>query len=99
MVFETVGKKLISEGIAEYFERTLNNGKDNFKDSDWPENLGDFIQNKIIYNGGLHLVKPIIDRYGKRGIETLIINPPSLEDLSNLPEYQNRVIESLSKKP
>lgn len=73
------GKKIVVEGISEYFRVTLNNGgKQNFRDY-----------------GGLPLVKPIIDKYGKRGIEHLIKNPPNVE-MEDLLEYQNKVLEALS---
>ncbi len=93
-----VGIKLVSEGIAEYFKRTLNGGKDDFEDSDWPRKFEDFFTRKVIYDGGFHLVKPIIDMYGRRGIERLMSNPPhTMQDLNYLPMYQNRVIASLSE--
>lgn len=97
-LFEGVGIKLVAEGIAEYFKKTINGGEDDFEDSDWPDNFFDFFSVPVLYEGGYHLVKPIIDRYGKRGIEYLIQNPPKAGDLDRLPEYQDRVIKFLAKE-
>jgi hypothetical protein len=92
-----VGLRLISEGIAEYFRKTMNDEQDNFDDSDWPEELEDLGATEI-YKGGFHLVKPIIDKYGKRGIEYLTDNPPNTKDLANLPAYQHRILRSLASQ-
>ena len=74
------GKKIISEGICEYFRIVLNNGgKHDFADY-----------------GGLPIVKPILDRYGKRGIDYLITNPPNVE-MEDILGYQNKVLEALSE--
>ncbi|MFA5992543.1 MAG: hypothetical protein WC796_02445 [Candidatus Pacearchaeota archaeon] len=98
--YNSATNRLISEGIATYFNRTINDGKDDFKDSDWPEKF-EYLWGYLAYDGGFHLVKPIIDRYGKEGIKYLITNPPNIQDLNNintLKAYQNRVIKSLSKQ-
>ncbi len=91
---DKIGTKLIAEGIAEYFKKTINNGKDDFNDSDFPKELKEFWTIDVIYHGGFHLVKPIIDRYGKKGIEHLILIPPTIEDLHNLPAYQSKIFNS-----
>ena len=95
---DEIGTKLISEGIAGYFEKTINNKEDKFRDSDWPKKREDFRDIHIIYEGGFHLVKPIIGKHGKRGIEYLILNPPRVEDLENLPAYQSRILSFIEKK-
>jgi hypothetical protein len=87
---EKVCLKLVSEGIAEYFERSISGEKDNFEDSEWPKKIDDFWGTRVLYSGGYHLVKPIIDAYGKEGIEYLMKNPPTVGDLKDLPKYQQR---------
>ena len=92
-----VGISLISEGIAEYFKREWNSGGDLFKDSMWPTECCDKFGSYIVkYQGGYHLVKPIVDKYGTRGIEWLMFHPPQEADLLHLPEYRQRVLEVLS---
>ncbi len=87
------GITLISEGIAQYFSATMNNKEDIY--NKWPETIFDW--NIVdIYEGGCHLVKPIVDKYGQKGIECLMENPPALKDFDNLPAYQNRVLEKLA---
>lgn len=98
--YRTVGESLVSEGIAEYFGRELNGGKDEFFDLCWPDNPEKAVWSlNLIYDGGYHLVKPIIDRYRKRGIEYLITHPPTHKDLGDLPGYQKRAMQELSLKP
>jgi len=107
-VLKDLGIKLISEGIAEYFRKELNPEDDllrlehklggkreatDFQDSDWPKDVFDFFQRYVMYEGGHHLVKPIIDKHGKKGILYLMENPPT--DLLDLPSYQKEVLKSL----
>ena len=75
------GNKAVSEGISEYFRKVLNNGGDGGV--------------RLSYDMEFNLVKPIIDKYGKRGIDYLIANPPNVKEESSL-EYQNRVLEALA---
>lgn len=89
---------LVSEGIGEYFERATHPKADDFKDSNWPAQISDFSILRIRYNGGFHLVKPIIDLHKKAGIEYLIANPPQEKDLLNLPAYQRKALEFLEAR-
>ena len=99
------GLKLITEGIAEYFKRRMNKFGDNFKDSDWPKKIETFkdaidspkTRHLIFYNGGYHLVKPIIDKFGLKGMEHLTANIPTDSDLINLPGYQQRALKKISQ--
>ncbi len=91
------GYKLISEGVAEYFSRTMNNGKDDFNDAQFPSDHFDESNGFLIYAGGFHLVKPIIDKYGKKGIDYLLLNPPEDWELTWLPKYRERIIDELEK--
>ena len=95
-----IRNRLVAEGVAEYFARKSNGEKDAFEDFQWPKTPEEFKNGgySICYDGGFHLVKPVIDRYGKKGIEYLICNPPSAKDLKNLPEYQSRVLKYLSNQ-
>lgn len=91
-----IGKKIIGEGIAEYFLCRMNGIEDDFQDSEWPADILGFYQSRVIYNGGHHFVKPIIDEHGKRGIEYLITNIPTLDDLKNFKKYQKKTLDCLS---
>jgi hypothetical protein len=93
--YDILCTKLIAEGIATYFEKSMNDGKDEFKDSDWTGTLLDLIDPEYVYNGGYHLVKPIIDKYGRKGIEHLILTPPRISEISDLPKYQKRILDGL----
>lgn len=100
---EMLGIKLISEGAATYIERRMNEQPDTFTDEDWPKSIQGFVfhplmpypKNEIIYNGGFHLVKPIIDHYGEKGIIYLMFNPPHEQEMLSLPLYQQRMLEEL----
>lgn len=88
--------KLINEGICEYFKKKMgNNMEDNFKEEDWPTNIFGFREKEVIYAGGFHLVKPILERYGKAGIEYLVFNLPSREELYDLLSYQKKIMQEL----
>ncbi len=90
--------KIVDEGIAEYFERVLNNKSiDSFRDTQWPTTLFLFREESpVIFAGGYHLVKPIIDTHGKDGIAYLVSNPPTVEELLFLLEYQQQALEDLA---
>lgn len=96
---DVIGIKLISEGIAGYFERAHSKEKweDDFTDDEWPKDINNFEvrTNRVIYSGGYHLVKPIIDKYGLEGMNYLILNPPKRKDLNNLPSYQENILHLL----
>ena len=91
---DTLNSKLIREGIARYFERkgTINEAP-NFSDYLWPKDFefSSWDRTSVIYEGGYHLVKPILDIDVRRGIELLITNPMTRQDLLNLPAYQQRI--------
>ncbi len=104
-----VGFNIIQEGIGEYFERVMTGEEDSFEDSDWPENVEEFVElealildrNIIVpphlqYNGGYHLVKPIIDQYQKEGILYLLHHIP--DNVLKLPQYQKKALEDLSRR-
>ena len=90
-----VGVKMVSEGIAEYFEHK-STGNEYDKPPEYLLNLEEFkSDNDFFYNGGYQLVKPIIDKHGRIGIAYLIESPPELEDIIDLVKYQKRAIEFL----
>lgn len=96
---EHVGQKLIGEGISEYFRVAVTGGQDNFEDYEYPNHFEKFKSDKFFYGGGYHLVKPIIDLHGKRGIEYLIINPPATEqDFEDIIGYREKVLEALQNE-
>lgn len=99
-----VGETLVSEGIAEYFSYiTTGDDVPKFNDSEWPDKPDNFgksyrYNRHVIYDGGFHLVKPIIDKYGKKGITYLMENPPSEKDLGDVSMYQIKVLKALGEK-
>jgi hypothetical protein len=96
-----IRNEIIREGFAFYVETKMNNVVDKFKDSEWPNSIDGFFVNerayqRYQYSGGAHLLRPIIDRFGNRGLEYVITHLPEKSDLIDLPGYQRRVIETLS---
>ncbi len=89
-------KKLIREGLAEYFSRKINGGTDDFADHEWSSPLSDW-GNRQFYDGGYHLVAPVLDLSVRKGIEFFISNPPS-GSLHNLLSYQKRALETVSNE-
>jgi len=99
-VFGTgLNRRIISEGIAEYFEHSVTGKPNKFKESDWPKSrkqlnrmykLG-IGKNNFIYNGGHMVVKPLIDKYGKKAIEYMIYEPLRDNELLNYKAYQQRI--------
>ena len=88
--------RLINEGIATYFQNTMNTKKNSFEDLDSIKIFDDDDIFKI-YHVGYLLVKPVIDKHGKEGIKYLITHPPTEIELKHLQAYQNRVLEALEK--
>ncbi len=101
---DAIGIRLVSEGIAEYFERkSTGNEEDHFSDADWPKTIDDFstgqdVNVDVIYHGGYHLVKPIIDKQGTRGILYLMYFPPKKYDLLQLPKYQQVLLQQIEEE-
>ena len=102
---QMLGIKLISEGTATYIERKMNGQEDTFTDNDWPKSIKEFVfhplmpipKPEIVYDGGFHLVKPVIGQYGEEGVIYLMFNPPQEHEMLNLPLYQERILGELSK--
>ena len=94
---ERVSQLLVNEGIAEYVENKMN-GEDEkpFSFQNWPSDLTQFT-NKDVYQGGYTIVKPIIDRYGEKGIQFLLFNPPTPKELFTPKLYQERMLTSIAK--
>jgi hypothetical protein len=96
-----IRNEIIREGFAFYVETKINNIPDNFRDSEWPNSIdGFFVSERAYqryqYEGGAHLLRPIIDKFGDRGLEYVINNLPEESDLNNLHRYQRRIIATLS---
>ena len=99
---ENIIKKLVSEGIAEYFRRTSKENKETKKLIDWTgAGIGVLTRagatDENIRNYGFHIVKPILDADVKRGITHFLKNMPNIEDLNNVPQYQADVAGYLAK--
>lgn len=100
---EMIVQDILSEGIATYFEMTLNNTSQNeFSDKNWPSNFefepGGGLHRMLAYSGGHYLVKPIIDNYGEKGIAHLILNPPVIKNMDFRPliDYKANILEQLA---
>ncbi|MEK6909638.1 MAG: hypothetical protein AABW61_01015 [Candidatus Aenigmatarchaeota archaeon] len=98
--------KLLEEGIATYIERLMSDDDRSFNSLDAKDYLDEIARAAKItdwsnvnltyaYGPGFQLVKPIIDRYGSRGIDFLLLNPPKVNNLSNLKQYQSEVMDAL----
>ena len=95
-----VGIRLVSEGVAEYFWKTLVGEKDNFSDSEWKKMTGNPAVSTTypyITRAGFHFVKPIIDKFGEKGLKYLITNCPVVEklDLTQMPKIQLLIMLTL----
>lgn len=95
--FQTLGINLINEGIAEYFERTVNNLPDTYTDAEYPDSIFLFLSYRHKYDGGYHLVKPILDSCGMESVFYLITHPPNFQELLDLPKYRTNVLNDLKK--
>lgn len=98
-ILEKIQYNLVGEGVADYMAykgeltwsaKRLNDG--NFKEM--IEKEDDF----YLYELGFILVKPILDTNFKKGIEELIKNPLSKEDLNDLPRYREKRIENIVRE-
>ncbi len=96
--------RLISEGIATYFERKGGEEQANFNYEEWKGLLKQdrrWIGERekpyyVFYEGGYATVKPIIDKFGQYGILYLIRNPPTEEELQDVKKYQDEALKNLS---
>ena len=103
--YQEIALQIISEGIAGYAERKMNVTYDSFEDKEWPKSYQgfwnflnpDILDYRIRYDGGYHLVQPIIDKYGEEGIKHLMFNPPNEQELLDLKSYQQKVLQFLNK--
>ncbi len=94
---------LISEGVATYFEREMSGDEDEFNDSEYPETIEAFLRNnlnfllKLYYEGGYHLVKPILDISVEKGCKKIALDLPKREEMVKLPEYRKRILRILGE--
>lgn len=94
---EKLAFQLISEGVAEYFahslsDNTLNNML-NLEEYEKKENIYDKLSDS--YRAGYSLVKPIIDKYGLKGIDYLAKHPIKSNELSFITLYQKMCLYNL----
>lgn len=94
-----LGMRLVSEGVAEYLWRTLGGVGDDFSDFEWGVMAKDKNGTNYPYitRAGFHFVKPILDRFGERGIKYLIKNPLVIDksDLTQMPKIQLLIMLTL----
>lgn len=93
---QQMGYRIVHEGIAEYFEHGSSYDS-NFEDADWPdEPLYIFLNpGRYVCRGGFSLVKPIVDEFGEAGMLKLLVEPPSFQDLCDLPGYKSAILDDL----
>lgn len=89
---------ILTEGIAEYFERTFFH-EDDSKDLPGYVPIDKLDKNLGFYSHvlGYWLVKPIIDIYGKEGIKYIITHTIEEEDFIYLQKYTERALKSLGE--
>jgi len=102
---EKVGKKILVEGIATYFGNTS-------VAREWPDLRALLPQSRtdyvwqccdqwIIYDGGQWLVRPILERFGERGLGYLLGHPFTFLDgdvHTAAIEYQSQALKELGGK-
>lgn len=89
---------LLEEGIASHFEVFMG------REEKWegkilfPRTDGDLdsFTPKQVYPTGYSLVKPILDRYPKKGLEYISRNPPHSTEVFELEEWREKTLEYLS---
>gem|GEM_PF-4836584 len=89
--------RLVSEGIGRWFE---SNGRerDTFSYDELPADpwtIDPIADKPVFYRAGLHLVKPILDRYRARGVDYLVTHLPRVDSLRDLPRYQQEALRVL----
>ncbi len=84
----------VDEGIAEYFSfEFLQNHDDRDIQHIWPSNPADLLGKQ--HELGYHLVKPIITKLQKKGIELMVLHPPTQKELENPSLYQEKILEHI----
>ncbi len=78
----------VVEGIAVYIEQRINCRQDSSLQSNLSER----------YQNGFFFVKPIIDPFGSRGIDYLIVNTPLARDIASPNAYYTKAFSKLSKE-
>ena len=94
--------KMISEGIGVYFDVKSSAGIDKHRlqayleSLGWPRDISDYTKVKIFMTG-YKVVAPVIDQFRDAGIDFLINNLPTQEDLTDMKGYQSWVMRCLKK--
>lgn len=97
--WEVLQVRILTEGTADYFKNMMS-GDTTSSIENLPNNLESSLwqTNMWIYNGGYFVVKPIIEKYGQKGIEYLITHPlflVSYDVQSSCVEYQKNALKEL----
>ncbi len=87
---------LVEEGVADYiaYKGELTPSAKLKEDKDFKKMIEEE-SDLYLYDLGFILVKPILDKDFNKGIIELIKNPLSKKDLSDLPEYRNKILKKL----
>jgi len=95
--FKKKREKVISEGIAAYFEyRTFG---DSSKRNLWHSDFEGYPRDEYGYAAvGYEIVAPILDQSIDRGIEFLIKNPPKKRDMKDHKGYRERILRMMDEE-
>ncbi|MCF7872312.1 hypothetical protein K9L97_04735 [Candidatus Woesearchaeota archaeon] len=92
---EEHGMKMVSEGISTYFEYLTHKTPNEETITETLYKSPKKYTIKDFYDIGFLLVKPILDKDFKKGIEKLITNYPNKTEIYNLSKYQTKVLSEL----
>ena len=85
--------------MGRYFEWKMNAHRNVCDSIEYPISSFEYLVNeRIIYDVGYCVVKPVIDRHGTDGMLYMMQNPPSVTDVMLFPAYTNSVLVELGKK-
>jgi len=94
---------VMTEGIAEYFERTMNKMDDGFFPEVWwdeyvGKNFDNLFNDRFTNLGGYHLLKPILDIDVEEGVKYILSNPPIFLDVFDMVAYRNKTLEGFKNE-
>lgn len=102
---EAVATKVLSEGVAEYFAnlfyQNVKTGPDWLPSGYGFEQMNIWQSNTWQYDGGYWLVKPVIEKFGEKGLEYIVTHKFSYENgdvRSAAIFYQKNALEELARR-
>ncbi len=86
---------MISEGIATYMQKDGGSSREHLDLSQGLDELNSF---KLRYHTGYEIVEPILDKYGREGLDYLVTHPPQVNSLEDMWRYQKDVLTALQER-